>query len=105
MGLKAGKKDGVEDAVSDEFREQGNLVNVWAMLRSTDQDSISLVACVEPLVGFRPADRHDLHHTSPGDDGRTDRNFAVPKHTSMHSISALRCPLHTNTNPHSTLTF
>lgn len=36
-------------------------------------------------MGFCPTDRPDLHHTSPGDDGRTGRNLAAPKHTATHT--------------------
>lgn len=58
------------------------------MLQSTYQDSIRLPGGADPLVGFRPADRPDLHHTSAGVDGRTGRNLTAPKHTSAYAISA-----------------
>lgn len=64
-------------------------VNACVMLRSTYDDGISPVSCVEPLVGFHPTDRTDLHNTSPGDDGRTGRKLAAPKHT---------CPLYSQTS-------
>lgn len=58
------------------------------MLQSMYQDSIRLPGGADPLVGFHPADRPDLHHTSAGVDGRTGRNLSAPKHTSAYAISA-----------------
>lgn len=71
--------------------ETGAHVNVWVTLQSALQDSIRLSGCPGPLLGFLLADRPDLHHTSPGVDGRTGRNFACAKtYEHMRAVSPRR---------------